>query len=160
MQMTGIFAIKQFCFSILFCFLMVGVQAQDETLGILEDEVGSYKNDTLWIPGNEPTLVLIPFEPMMYRSQIDRSIGTNDGTKYEQIVNNFRRGLDNVIYIENDTRYSIVRMIVDEEDVKKDLYALYNASSRDYRVVPKPEEAEKEEKKLKLKIMLLLKIYI
>ena len=124
--------------------------AQDETMGILKDDMGTMKDDTLWIPGNEPTLILIPFEPMMYKSQIDRSIGTNDGTNYTQIVNNFRRALDNILYIENDAKFSIVRMIEDDEERKKDLYAFYSASSRDYRVVPKEDEAEKEEKKLKL----------
>ena len=132
----------------LFCFLIIGLKAQDETMGILDNEVGEYKNDTLWVPGNEPALIVVPFEPMMYKSQIDRSIGTNDGTTYNQIVSNFRRGLDNVLFIENDAKYSVVRMIVEEEDHKKDLHAFYNASSRDYRVVPK-KESEEESKKLK-----------
>ena len=132
----------------LFCFLISGLKAQDETMGILDNEVGEYKNDTLWVPGNEPALIVVPFEPMMYKSQIDRSIGTNDGTTYNQILSNFRRGLDNVLFIENDAKYSVVRMIVEEEDRKKDLYAFYNASSRDYRVVPK-KEFEEVAKKLK-----------
>ena len=132
----------------LFCFLISGLKAQDETMGILDNEVGEYKNDTLWVPGNEPALIVVPFEPMMYKSQIDRSIWTNDGTTYNQILSNFRRGLDNVLFIENDAKYSVVRMILEEEDRKKDLYAFYNASSRDYRVVPK-KEFEEVAKKLK-----------
>ncbi|MBD78899.1 MAG: hypothetical protein CL840_08265 [Crocinitomicaceae bacterium] len=131
------------------CVVFIQVQAQDETMNIGNVGISSFKNDTLWTYGNEPILVLVPFEPIMYKSQIDRSIGTNDGTTYNQIVNNFRRGLDNVIYIENQSRYSIVRMIVDEEEIKKDLYALYTASTRDYRVVPKENDGKKE-KKIKL----------
>ena len=115
---------KKLCLVVLSCVFITAISAQDETIGILNDDVGTYKNDTLWIPGNEPTLILVPFEPMMYKSEIDRSIGTNDGTDYSQIVNNFRRGLDNVLFIENDAKFSIVRMIIEEDDRKKDLYNL------------------------------------
>ena len=134
------------------CFSFLSF-SQDETMRIFQNDVSEYRNDTLWTSANQPTLILIPFDPKMYKSQIDRSIGMNDGTNYQQIVGNWRVGLDNVLFIEMDAKYSIIRMIAEDEDRKKDLNALYGASSLDYRLVPKEETTEKKKLKLpKLKL--------
>lgn len=122
----------------------VNLWAQDETMRIFKNDVSEYRNDTLWTVANQPTLILIPFEPLMYKSQIDRSIGMNDGTNYQQIVGNWRRGLDNMLFIETDVNYSVIRLLAEDEERKKDLYSMYSASSLDYRELPKKEENKKK----------------
>ena len=122
--------------------------SQSETMGAFQNKVAMFKNDTVWTPGDQPTLMLVPFEPMMYKSSIDRSIGQADGTTYKQIVGNFRIGLDNLLFIETDANYRVVRMMVDDEDRRKDLYAIYGKSGKDYRVLP--QENEEAPKKVKL----------
>ena len=126
---------------------------EDETMRIFKSDHSEWTEDTLWTAHEKPTLVIIPFEPMMYRSQIDRSIGQNDGTNFEQIRDNFRISLDNLLFIENDQKYSVVRMLSKEEEIKKDLYYLYSSTSQDYRVVPKENE-EPKKKSLNLKMPL------
>lgn len=127
-------------------------KAQDETMRAFENKVAKFKNDTVWTPSAQPTLMIVPFEPMMYKSSVDRSIGQHDGTTYKQIVSNFRTGLDNLLFIETDSKYRVVRMMVNDEDRKKDLFTIYGKSGRDYRVVPKePEESTKKVNLPKLK---------
>lgn len=75
----------------------------------------------------------------------------NDGTNYQQIVGNWRIGLDNILFIETDANYSVIRLIVEDEERKKDLYAMYSASSLDYRDLPKKEENKKKINLSKLK---------
>jgi hypothetical protein len=130
-------------------FLPQHLKSQDETMRILQSDVSEYRNDTLWTHVEQPTLVLIPFDPKMYKSQIDRSIGNNDGTTYQQIVNNWRVGFDNVLFIQLDPKYKVIRLIVEDENRQADLNAMYGASKLEYRVVPK-EEKEEQKKKLKL----------
>lgn len=126
--------------------------SQAETMRAFQNKVTMFKNDTVWTPGNQPTLMLVPFEPMMYKSSIDRSIGQNDGTTYKQIVGNFRTGLDNLLFIETDAKYKVIRMLADDEDRRKDLYTIYGKSGKDYRIVPKePDEAPKKVNLPKLK---------
>lgn len=134
-------------------FLISGlVSAQSETMRAFENKVALFKNDTVWTRSNKPTLLLVPFEPMMYKSSIDRSIGQTDGTTYKQIVGNFRTGLDNLLFIETDAKYRVIRMLVDDEDRRKDLYTIYGKSGKDYRILPvEVEEAPKKVNLPKLK---------
>jgi len=126
--------------------------SQAETMRTFQNKVAMFKNDTVWTRSNRSTLMLVPFEPMMYKSSIDRSIGQTDGTTYKQIVSNFRKGLDNLLFIETDAKYRVVRMMVEDEDRRKDLYKIYGKSGNDYRVLAvEPEEAPKKVNLPKLK---------
>ena len=126
--------------------------SQAETMRAFQNKVAIFKNDTVWTRSNQPTLMLVPFEPMMYKSSIDRSIGQTDGTTYKQIVGNFRTGLDNLLFIETDSKYRVIRMMADDEDRRKDLYTIYGKSGKDYRVLAvEPEEAPKKVNLPKLK---------
>ncbi len=136
---------------LLLLFAAVFCSAQDETMRTFENKVAKFKNDTVWTPTAQPTLMLVPFEPIMYKSSVDRSIGQNDGTNFQQIVSNFRTGLDNLIFIETDAKYRVVRMLANDEERQKDLFSIYGKSSRDYRVLEKEEEAPKKVSFAKLK---------
>lgn len=129
----------------LLLFVASAIGQEDETMRILETDHSKLYGDTLWTPHDKPVLAIVPFEPIMYKSQIDRSIGENDGTNFEQIRENFRKSLDNLLFIETDQKYSIVRMGADDAERKEDLYKLYRSTSPDYRILP---QEKKEEKKL------------
>lgn len=137
-----------FLLGMIMATLIQGLYAQDETMRTFESAVGTYVNDTLWTNTGQPTLMLVPFEPMMYKSQVDRSIGGHDGTSYNQIVNNFRIGLDNLLFIEAEGKYRVIRMVAKDENRKKDLFSIYGKSGRDFRSI----EPKTEEKKQKISL--------
>jgi hypothetical protein len=136
--------VKNNTFTFLFA-LLFGCQlfAQDETMRILQSDRARFLNDTLFVQGSKARLMIIPFEPIMFRTQIGQEIGAASGVNYDQLSTNFRRGLDNVLFIETDRKFSVVRMIVEEPEIKKDLYAIYGASRHEYRALPKPTAKKK-----------------
>ncbi|UTW63885.1 hypothetical protein KFE98_07035 [bacterium SCSIO 12741] len=133
-----------------FIWALGAVQAQDETMHILENDHGRLVNDTLWTFGDQPKLMVVPFKPMMYKSSITSSIGRNDGTSYDQIVTNFRRGLDNLIYLESNANYQVVRMIAADEETQEDLHFIYRSLKDEYRELP--DQGKEDDKKIKLKL--------
>jgi len=80
--------------------------------------------------------MIIPFEPNMYRSEIDRYIGEHDNLSFNEIRGYFRIGLDNALYIAANKQYTCVRMHADKASINADLNYIYKSSGYDYRVVP------------------------
>jgi hypothetical protein len=111
---------------------------QDETMRILQSDRAKFLNDTLFVQGQKSKLMIVPFEPIMFRTQIGKDIGEASGLDYQQMSANFRRSLDNVLFIESDRKFSVVRMISEEPEIQRDLYAIYGASRPEYRPIPKP----------------------
>lgn len=137
--------------STVLALLLLGyvAEAQDETKAVFENDILRINNDTIYANSEAPTLILVPFEPKMYMSQIDRSIGANDGTNYNQIVANWRRGLDNMLFIETDAKFKVIRLMAEDENRQKDLYAFYGNSKFEYREIePSKNETSSERKKL------------
>lgn len=93
--------------------------------------------------------MIVPFEPIMFRTQIGKEIGEASGVDYNQLSGNFRRGLDNVLFIETNRRFDVVRMILEEPQIQKDLYAIYGASRPEYRTLPKTSPEKGKTKKQK-----------
>ena len=135
----------------LILFLIIGSgfsswAQEDETMRILETDRSKLMGDTLWTPHDQPTLMIVPFEPIMYKSQIDRSIGAVDGTNFDQIRENFRRGLDNLLYIETDQQYSVIKLLGDDAEKKVDLFKIYASSAPEYQILPKEKAPPKKVK--------------
>jgi hypothetical protein len=142
---------KKIAFGLLlvFAFGFQLANAQDETMDITDVGIAKFNKDTMWTSAEQPTLILVPFESKMYKSQIDRSIGMNDGTNYQQIVNNWRVALDNIMFIQLDPNYKVIRLLANDEGREKDLSAMYGSSRLEYRVIP---EEKKDDEKKKFKI--------
>lgn len=83
---------------LLFLFLLNSlVQAQDSTIGIGKSDSVLHKKT-----------LIIPFEPDLYRSDMDLQIGRANQMSQAQIVEKFRinfdRALENTIQVKNETR--------------------------------------------------------
>tara|TARA_B110000285_G_C15115909_1_gene614059 strand:+ start:580 stop:1455 length:876 start_codon:yes stop_codon:yes gene_type:complete len=122
----------------LFVFVSIPAIAQDETYGT------DTKQDTLFYFGENSRLLIFPFEPKLYMSDIDREIGENNGLNFQEIRGYFRLGLDNALFHEAKTNYDVIRMHADEADVNKDLQYVYKSTGYQYREVPKEEEEEQK----------------
>ncbi|MGD1847118.1 MAG: hypothetical protein ACFB10_17140 [Salibacteraceae bacterium] len=98
---------------------------------------------------DRPTLMLIPFAPRMYRSDVDRDVAEASQLNFQQIRGFFRLGLDNALYIEADKTMQTVRMHADDPDINRDLYYIYKSINYDFVPVPAPEPDPSETKGVK-----------
>lgn len=116
--------------------------AQDFTLQF--DESGQLIRDTLVFPDNRTKLMIIPFEPRLYRSQIDREVGAHDNLNFQEIRGYFRLGLDNALALATKDDYAIVRMHDDNPDINRDLDYIYKSIGYQYREMPAAPEPPKK----------------
>lgn len=110
------------------------LKAQDNTLG---NQPSTF--DTLFYFIENSKLVIVPFEPKLYKSQIDRQIGEANGLNFQEVRGYFRLGLDNALFIEAKQKYDVVRMHADVGDVNQDLHYIYKTSGYEYRALPETE---------------------
>lgn len=103
---------------------------------------------------NNHRVMLIPFEPKLYMSEIDRAINAETGLTAKQIKAKFRDGLNEQLYKAFKTaKYGVVDLLDDTVKYRKDLEGIYQHLSYNYQKVPdqnnyKAPEKEKEEKKI------------
>lgn len=116
--------------------------AQDNTIGEKEEP----RRDTLFYPDINSRLLIIPFEPKLYRGEIDKDIGEYNGLNFQELRGYYRLGLDNALYLAAKDNYDVVRFHADDADINKDLYFVYRSTGYANRIVPK--EDEEEEKKV------------
>lgn len=99
-------------------------------------------------------VLLIPFEPKLYMSEIDRSVNAETGLSAKQIKYKFRNGINEQLYKAfKAAQYGVVDLMDDTVKYRKDLEAIYQFLSYQYQKVPNQENykapaKEKEEKKI------------
>ncbi len=92
-------------------------------------------------------VMVIPFEPKLYMSDVDREINKRTGLSATQIRNNFRIGLSNTMYSEAiKSSPSILMLSPDNQDIKDDLAYVYMSTGYHYDVMPDLEEKPAESK--------------
>lgn len=96
------------------------------------------------------SLMVIPFEPKMYRSDIDRYIGKENGLNFNEVRGYFRLGLDNALMIKSKKNFAAITMHSDDAAINKDLYYIYKSIGYQYEPVPVKEEEEEQSKVQKL----------
>ncbi len=105
-------------------------------------------------PGLAHKVLLIPFEPKLYNSEIDRFIHAETKLSAREIKHKFRDGLNDQFFRAfKSAKYGVVDMMEDTLKFKKDLDGVYQYISYDYLKVPdqahyKAPVKEKEEKKI------------
>jgi len=131
--------------------LFILLALSTSALGVLSQEDNTLlpgatemDRDTLLLPLDQSRLMIVPFEPKMYRSEVDRYIGKRDQLSFQDIRGYFRLALDNALSIEAKKSYEIVRMHADNADVNRDLDYIYKSIGYQYREMPKPPEPEKK----------------
>jgi len=99
-------------------------------------------------------VMLIPFEPKLYMSEIDRNINTETGLSAKEIKYKFRNGINEQLYKAfKSAQYNVLDLMDDTVKYKKDTEGIYQYLTYQYMKVPnqdnyKAPEKEKEEKKL------------
>ena len=102
--------------------------------------IGNKKNDQLvnnLLRTEAYKILLIPFDPKLYMSEIDKNIAKESNMNFDQIRNNFRFALDENIFIEFKQRYSIFSLLSDTNKTSLDLNYIYQSIGYKYDVVPK-----------------------
>ena len=99
-------------------------------------------------------VLVIPFEPRMYMSQIDHRI--NAETKWDQkkIKQSIRFGLDEEIYRSVKKKMEVISFLDDTSKYKKDLYKTYSTVQFKFDKIPdqtkyEAPKSEKEKKQVK-----------
>ena len=95
------------------------------------------------------TLVLVPFEPKLYSSEIDRELAKNAKLDFNQIRNKMRVGLNNIIYVEANKDIPTINFITEDPIRQRDLSYIYKSIGYQYREMPPKDDKQPEETKLK-----------
>ena len=100
------------------------------------------------------SIMLIPFNPKMYISDVDRALTTKSELSPEEIREKFRLGLDVNLHAQIFTKYNSKPLLKDTSATAfKDLVRIYHSLNYEYAI---PErtllEVEEENKKFKNKI--------
>jgi hypothetical protein len=95
-------------------------------------------------------VMIIPFEPLMYMSEIDKKVNEQTGWNFEQIRENFRRQLDVKILLKLKTKTNAISFYMDSVKMAKDLEFVYRSRSLAYEPVdPKERNSTPSNKKQK-----------
>jgi hypothetical protein len=97
-------------------------------------------------------VMLIPFEPRLYLSEIDYKINAESKASAKEIKYKFRDGLNDQLYKSfKAVKYNVVDLMEDTVKYKKDTEGIYQYLSYDYQKIPNqenyhPPKKEKEQK--------------
>ncbi len=80
-------------------------------------------------------IMLIPFEPKLYMSEIDQKVNQQTGWKFDQIRENFRHQLDAQLQAKLSKIESAVSFYSDSAKMAKDLDYIYKTTSLSYDLV-------------------------
>jgi hypothetical protein len=80
-------------------------------------------------------IMLIPFEPKLYMSEIDQKVNQQTGWKFDQIRENFRHQLDAQIQAKLSKMEPTVSFYTDSAKMAKDLDYIYKTTSLSYDMV-------------------------
>lgn len=94
---------------------------------------------------NEKKVLIIPFEPRLYRSELDKEIVQKTGKNIEVIRNQFRNGLTNELFI-SVKQSGFTPLVLSEENAnqKNDLRYIYQSIAHEYVEMPMEEKQQVE----------------
>ncbi len=81
-------------------------------------------------------VMIIPFEPKMYMSQIDHKINAETKLTQKQIKEVFRKGVNNELSGVLKKNFEVLDLLKDTTKYKKDLFAIYKSLTYSYDKVP------------------------
>ncbi|MEM9022563.1 MAG: hypothetical protein AAGB22_02390 [Bacteroidota bacterium] len=95
-------------------------------------------------------LLIIPFEPRMYRSDIDRALGEANRLNSGQLRQNFRQAISNALFIQAGDERQPLALLDTNPDRLQDLRYIYQSIA--YQYIPVPPQPEPAPKNLKEKL--------
>lgn len=133
----------RFTASVIFLFVYFFTLAQHTTI--------SKKGEEKAPPPGKHKIMIIPFEPRMYMSEVDFAINAETKMTGKQIKNAFRDGMNEQLYKAFKPQHMVVDLMDDTLKTKKDLENIYQYLHYRYAKVPDqnnyiPPKKEKEEK--------------
>lgn len=121
-------------------------------LTVGQDRNGIYKeaqtDQEAYAEGSKEKLkaLIIPFEPKMYMSGIDRDLAMKTGMTFQQIRDNMRFGLTNVLLTDLHRKMSCISLMhVDTGSVDKELAYIYSSIGYKYKDLPEEQLLTAEE---------------
>lgn len=94
-------------------------------------------------------VLLVIFEPKMYRSTIDPEISKGSGIPYHQVRQLMRTGLDDNMFLELKAKYSVKSLLREDTTVNQDqLNVVYNQIGYKYVALEEVDKKKPEQKKL------------
>lgn len=122
-------------FILILCVSTIKIVAQNNTMGTAVTAESTGKSKVL----------IIPFEPRLYVSDIDRDLVQENEMNFQDIKAKFRAALDQNIYVSLKKYYSPLSFYtIPQEDAIKELSYIYNSIGYKYEVMPVEEVVEKE----------------
>ncbi len=126
------------------CAFCMHIQAQDKT-------INSGNPTTTREAVKKHKIMIVPFESRMYLSEIDFMINKDSKLSAKQIKAVMRDGINEQLYKKLKPKMSVVDMLEDTVNTKKDLQNIYQYLGYQYQKVPdqanyKAPTKEKEEK--------------
>ena len=105
-------------------------------------------------PPGKHKIMLIPFEPRLYMSEIDYALNKESKLSGKEIKQVFRDGINEQLYKSLKTQHLVIDLMDDTVKTKKDLGDIYQYLVLEYMKVPdqknyKPPVKEKQEQTIK-----------
>ena len=122
--MTGL---KKYYTLILLCCSVLFSRAQE----------GTRTTQTV-VPGTVGKIMLVPFEPKLYMSEIDMKVNQQTKWNFEKIRENFRKQLNNQLKSKLQSIAPVVSFYSDSAKMAKDLRYIYQATELSYDLISNP----------------------
>src|ERR1700744_3931932 len=81
-------------------------------------------------------VMVIPFEPKLYMSQIDHKINAETKFNQKEIKEAFRRGINAELAKALKQKYEVLDLLKDTAKYKKDIINIYKSITFDYEKAP------------------------
>lgn len=94
------------------------------------------------------SVLVIPFEPKLYMSQIDKQLAMRNGLNYDQLLEKMRLMLCEIVSFKvNETMKSYRLFQPDNDSIMKELHYAYTSVNYVYRPLPEAIQKDPEKKK-------------
>lgn len=100
------------------------------------------RNTETGAKGASGKICLVPFEPKLYMSEIDKKINEQTKWNWETIRENFRHELDAQLKLKLQSTFTVLSFYADSAKMAKDLDYTYNSTGLSYDPVGKPTDAK------------------
>lgn len=100
---------------------------------------------------DKAAVLLIPFEPFMYISEIDKQLEKDNKLSAAQMKSEFAKALDFHLYQSFNENYSVLSFYFMEDEIEQDLTHIYRSRKLNYEVLPLEETNTVEQKAKALK---------
>ncbi len=118
--------------------LLSGVKVYSQTT-IGHESQPKDKSERMPIAVKKHKILLIPFEPKMYMSEIDHKINAETEWNQKQIRAAFREGVDDQLYKALKQHFEVLSLLDDTTKYKKDLNKIYGNITYKYEKIPDQE---------------------